>query len=447
MNARQLIKLGVPEDCVKAAILVIQKMAAQHIRGKEMEMKIVACVKEPERYQNNNVVSDLAQAIIADRNFIRKESIGYKSWGVVEPGVDAQMKQACSMPSAIAAACMSDSHLGFSLPIGGVLALDNAISPFAVGVDIACRMKMSIIDLAPNSIENKFNLYKEALEQGTMFGIGQTWKPRKHHWVMDEDWNITPVTRENKDRAWDQLGTSGSGNHFVDIGTLTVYNDSILPVGEYVAIMSHSGSRGTGGTVCDVYANIAQAKLPIKYKDMGRLAWLDMDTEAGMEYFLAMELMGKYAAANHDIIHRTIVNLLGAEVLEVVENHHNFCCEEEHFGKKLYVHRKGATPAGKDVLGVIPGSMGTPAYVVRGLGNPDSLYSASHGAGRKMSRRQARDTYSWQAVKGDLEKKGIIVLSAGADESPGAYKDIDEVMADQTDLVDCQVFPKNCENV
>ena len=136
------------------------------------------------------------------------------------------------------------------------------------------------------------------------------------------------------------------------------------------------------------------------------------------------------------MIHRHIVKLLGAQVLEQIENHHNFAWEEEHFGKKLIVHRKGATPAGKGVLGVIPGSMGSPAYVVRGLGNPDSLCSASHGAGRKMSRRQANDTFSWQAVRGDLEKKGIIVLSANADESPGSYKNIDEVMAQQTDLVE-----------
>ena len=444
MNARQLLKLGVPEDCIKAAITCIQKLSAQHIRGKEIELKISSVSKEPEKFQDDSMLRDFAKVLIADKAFVKKKAISYKGWGEVEPAVDVQMKQACSIPSAIAAACMPDCHVGFHLPIGGVLALENAISPACVGVDIACRMKMSIIDLPPNTITNKFNLYKEAVENGTVFGVGQSWKPRKHHHVMDEDWNVTPVTRENKDRAWDQLGTSGSGNHFVDIGTIKVYDDSILPAGKYVAIMSHSGSRGTGGTVCDVYSTIAQVRLPNKYKDMGRMAWLDMDTEAGMEYFLAMNLMGQYAAANHDLIHRHIVKLLGAQVLEQVENHHNFAWEEEHFGKKLIVHRKGATPAGKGVLGVIPGSMGTPAYVVRGLGNPDSLSSASHGAGRRMSRRQANDTYSWQAVRGNLEKQGIIVLSAGADESPGAYKDIDEVMVQQTDLVEpiAKFYPK-----
>ena len=436
MNARQLIKLGVPEDCVKAAILCIQKCAADDMPGNLIKKTLKECVDDPEKLKTTVLFGDFCKALIADKAFVKKEAIPYKAWGEVEDQVDAQMNQACAVPNAVAAALMPDCHVGYGLPIGGVLALENAVCPFAVGVDIACRMKMSIIDMPPNTITDKFNLFKESIEGGTVFGVGQSWKPRKHHHVMDEDWNITPVTRENKDRAWDQLGTSGSGNHFVDIGTITVYDDSILPAGEYVAIMSHSGSRGTGGSVCDVYSGIAQAKLPHKYKDMGRLAWLDMDTEAGMEYFLAMNLMGKYAAANHDLIHRHIVKLLGAQVLEQIENHHNFAWEEEHFGKKLIVHRKGATPAGKGVLGVIPGSMGSPAYVVRGLGNPDSLCSASHGAGRKMSRRQANDTFSWQAVRGDLEKKGIIVLSANADESPGSYKNIDEVMAQQTDLVE-----------
>jgi tRNA-splicing ligase RtcB len=149
-----------------------------------------------------------------------------------------------------------------------------------------------------------------------------------------------------------------------------------------------------------------------------------------------MSLMGEYAAANHDVIHRLVSQLVGAEIVAGVENHHNFAWQEEHAGKELIVHRKGATPAGVGVLGIIPGSMADPAFVVRGKGQAESLRSASHGAGRRMSRRQARDTYNWKSVQNDLAKKGVTVLSAGADEVPYAYKRIEEVMAQQQDLVE-----------
>jgi tRNA-splicing ligase RtcB len=188
--------------------------------------------------------------------------------------------------------------------------------------------------------------------------------------------------------------------------------------------------------VCNVYSGIARDRLPERYADLGRLAWLDMDSEAGQEYWAAMNLMGDYAAANHDVIHRRIAALLGETPLATVENHHNFAWLEEHGGKRVYVHRKGATPAGVGVLGVIPGSMGDPAYVVRGKGNAESLNSASHGAGRRMSRTKAKSSFNYKAVRNDLAKKGIEVLSAGADEVPGVYKNINEVMAAQTDLVE-----------
>lgn len=337
---------------------------------------------------------------------------------------------------------MGDAHLGYGLPIGGVLACENAVIPFCVGVDIACRMKLSILDI-PTKTLDKLNLYKEAIDRGTNFGVGGEWPTTKTHPVLDQDWNITRITRENKDKAQRQLGTSGSGNHFVDFGILTINPGTVLSgelediaPGEYVAIMSHSGSRGAGAAVCATYNTIAQHKLPRRHAEFGRLAWLGLDTQEGQEYWAAMNLMGDYAAANHDVIHKSLTKLLGAEILGGVENHHNFAWREVHEGRDLIVHRKGATPAGVGVLGVIPGSMGTPAYVVRGLGSPDSLCSASHGAGRVMSRTAGREKYNWNAVRKDLEKKGITVLSAGADESPGVYKDIEQVMRDQTDLVE-----------
>jgi tRNA-splicing ligase RtcB len=149
-----------------------------------------------------------------------------------------------------------------------------------------------------------------------------------------------------------------------------------------------------------------------------------------------MQLMGRYAAANHACIHRHVAKGLGAKVLLDVENHHNFAWEEEHQGERLIVHRKGATPAGDGVLGIIPGSMASPAYVVRGLGNAASLRSAAHGAGRVMSRKKAKNTFTWSDTKKLLESRGVELMSAGLDEVPGAYRDIDQVMAAQSDLVE-----------
>ena len=178
-------------------------------------------------------------------------------------------------------------------------------------------------------------------------------------------------------------------------------------------------------------------KLEKKYREYFKfLAWLDLDTEAGQEYWNAMNLMGDYASANHDCIHNTIANDIGADVIAKIENHHNFAWKEIHNGKEVIVHRKGATPAGKGVLGVIPGSMATPAYIVRGKGSASSLESASHGAGRKMSRRQGLKEMSWDYWRGVLRQRGVRLISGGLDEVPGVYKDIKEVMACQSDLVD-----------
>jgi tRNA-splicing ligase RtcB len=225
----------------------------------------------------------------------------------------------------------------------------------------------------------------------------------------------------------------------VEFGILSLENDDAdlnLKKGEYVALLSHSGSRGTGAAVCSTYSAIAQARLPQRYNDFGRLAWLEMSSQEGQEYWAAMNLMGEYAAANHACIHQLVTSILGASVIMGVENHHNFAWKETHGGKEVIVHRKGATPAGAGELGVIPGSMATPGFVVRGKGNVESLHSASHGAGRVMSRTQARTKFHFKAVKNDLDVKGIKVLSAGSDEVPGVYKDIHQVMSAQRDLVD-----------
>ncbi len=240
---------------------------------------------------------------------------------------------------AAAAALMPDAHVGNGLPIGGVLALDNAVVPYAVGVDIACRMKLSVLDMPAWTLTDrlKYEAFVQALERGTRFGVGSVHEKRQEHSVMDADWSVTRVTRENKDKAWKQLGTSGSGNHFVEFGLLTLVDADAelgLAAGEYVALLSHSGSRGTGAAVCSTYSAIARAHLPKKHESFGRLAWLDLDTEAGQQYWAAMNLMGDYAAANHDVLHRLVTRLLGAKIIAGVENHHNFAWKEVHGGAK-----------------------------------------------------------------------------------------------------------------
>jgi tRNA-splicing ligase RtcB len=276
-----------------------------------------------------------------------------------------------------------------------------------------------------------------AIERETRFGIGASFRDRRDHDVMDEDWSVTETTRKLRDKAWAQLGSSGSGNHFVEFGTLEIAAPALgLEPGTYLALLSHSGSRGAGATVAGTYSRIARDLHPELPRELVHLAWLDLDSEPGREYWAAMELMGKYAAANHACIHRHLARHLGAEVVRDLENHHNFAWREQHDGETVIVHRKGATPADEGVIGIIPGSMASPTYVVRGLGNPASLRSAAHGAGRVMSRTRAKQTFAWSNVRRDLAERRVRLISAGLDEVPGVYKDIDQVMAAQADLVE-----------
>ena len=367
----------------------------------------------------------------------------YKVWGEgLEPDALNQMANACKLPVAAAGALMPDAHVGYGLPIGGVLATRNAVIPYAVGVDIACRMKMSVLDLPLDALDTQAARLTSAIDRETRFGVGGSFKQKRAHDVMDADWRVTPVTTGLKDRAWAQLGTSGSGNHFVEFGKLTVMKDAAgLPPGEYVALLSHSGSRGAGAAIAAHYSKLAKKLHPELPGELANLAWLDLDTEAGQEYWAAMELMGRYAAANHALIHRHIARHLGADVRLDLENHHNFAWRERHrlpggSVEDVIVHRKGATPAGAGVLGIIPGSMGTPGYVVRGRGSDASLHSAAHGAGRRMSRTAAKKQFRWEDAMAFLRERNVTLISAGLDEVPMAYKNIDEVMAAQQDLVE-----------
>ncbi len=377
----------------------------------------------------------------------RTEPAPSRIWGEDhEAGALRQLDDACSLPVAVAGALMPDGHQGYGLPIGGVLATRGAVIPYAVGMDIACRMRMSVLDWPVHALTERVEDLTDAVERETRFGMGASFKggDRRQHAVMDEDWGFTSVVADQKDQAWAQLGSSGGGNHFVEYGVLTVESDVpvvdgapslALEPGRYLALLSHSGSRGTGARIAEHFSKVAVQQHPELPRQLQRLAWLDLQSDAGQAYWNAMELMGRYAAASHELIHRHVIARLGAEVRTAVENHHNFAWLEEHRGESVVVHRKGATPASVDAMGVIPGSMGTPGYVVRGLGEPDSLRSASHGAGRKMSRSAALRRFKWEDARAFLAERQVHLISGGLDEIPMAYKDIDTVMQAQRDLV------------
>lgn len=368
----------------------------------------------------------------------RPPTAPWRQWGEhLEPNAVQQLVNACSLPVTVRGALMPDAHVGYGLPIGGVIGVRDAVIPYAVGVDIACRVKLSVLDLPLSLLDGAAAKLRRAIETETRFGIGSEFKARRTHDVLDDDWKVSPVTERYRDKAWAQLGSSGSGNHFVEFGVFESGRPELgLAPGRYLALLSHSGSRGTGAEVAGYYSRLAMKQRPELQGEIRHLAWLSLKSEAGQEYWRAMELMGRYAAANHACIHRHVTRHLGARVLLDLENHHNFAWKETHGGEELIVHRKGATPAGKGVFGIIPGSMATPTYVVRGLGNAESMNSAAHGAGRVMSRTAAKKTFAWRDVLPVLEQRGVSLMSAGLDEVPMVYKDIREVMRAQSDLVE-----------
>ncbi len=362
----------------------------------------------------------------------------YTIWGEdLDPDAVAQMDNAASLEISVKGALMPDAHKGYGLPIGGVLAVKDAVIPYAVGVDIACRMRMSVLPIPFDQYDRYKRSFRQALETQTRFGVGETYSRPRNHAVMDEDWSFCHVVKNLKDKAWKQLGTSGSGNHFAEFGRLILSKDDIgIKAGEYIALLTHSGSRGTGAQIAAHYSSLAKRLHPELGKPLNDLAWLELKKQEGIEYFKAMELMGRYASANHEIIHQAVLGCIGETAIATIENHHNFAFKEKIGLRNVIIHRKGATPAGKGVLGIIPGSMADPGFVVRGLGNDEALNSAAHGAGRRMSRNAAYKKFNFNDLQKILTQKQVTLISAGLDEIPLAYKNIETVMAQQKDLVE-----------
>ncbi len=436
-------------------IIGLAKQAAGQLAETEPDreavlMRLEAVRQNPGAFLSDPVLGELARECIhttqkdePGTEELRKSPLPFQVWGRenVDEASLAQMENAMRLPVSVAGALMPDAHLGYGLPIGGVLAVENAVIPYAVGVDIACRMRLSLFDVSPHLLEQKKGLFENALWKETAFGMGAEWKGsrRPNHEVLDDPaWQATRLLKSLQDNAVKQLGTSGTGNHFVEWGTFRLYEPlGGLKAGEYLALLSHSGSRSVGFKIAEHYSKLAMQIHPHLDKSIRHLAWLSLASEAGQEYWLAMELAGRFAAANHYVIHKRVAAAMGLKEIAAIENHHNFAWEERlPDGRQVIVHRKGATPAGSGVLGVIPGSMGDAGYLVRGKGNAESLQSASHGAGRLMSRKAAIHSISKSARDAYLAERGVTLLGGGLDESPQAYKPIEEIIAAQADLVE-----------
>lgn len=443
LSGKDLRKLGYPEGIViKVALALLEK----HFKNKSKSFKIELMrkvINNQDDYINDDRFRLLIRELRLKKGLADKKSAlkrkEYSVFGM--EGIDAktinQMENAMKLPVAEAGALMPDAHFGYGLPIGGVLATDNSVIPYGVGLDIGCRMSLSILDLPVTILEEKRELFKSQLIKNSCFGFEQFDRPKDHEVLSRKEFKEIPSVKRLKDLAAKQIGSSGSGNHFVEFGVtaLPAENQLGLPAGEYVGILTHSGSRGLGSNLARYYTKIATltCKLP---QQIERLAWLDMDSEAGQEYWLAMNLAGDYAKACHDQIHDRLMRAVGAQRLVNIENHHNFAWKQQVNGKELIVHRKGATPAAKGEFGVIPGSMTTNCYIVVGKGSESSLNSASHGAGRELSRSEARDYVTKEDLMNEVKFSGIELIGGGVDESPFAYKDIDQVIARQTDLID-----------
>lgn len=370
---------------------------------------------------------------------ITSERLPIKLWAdKIEQQALDQAKNLANLPFAFKwVAIMPDCHPGYGMPIGGVLAAREVIIPNAVGVDIGCGMYAAQTDLhglESRDIEEALRLIRQAIPLGF------------NHHKSDQAWQgfnrapDSPVIQQELASARRQLGTLGGGNHFIEIQKGS---------DKHIWIMLHSGSRNFGLKTAEHYHKkavslLAKADFEIASKD---LAYLSMDSSLGREYFEAMNFCCEFALANRALMmHRVgevFADLFGATFLQELNIHHNYAALEEHFGRRVLVHRKGATLAEKGARGIIPGSMGSSSYLVRGLGNPESFNSCSHGAGRKMGRKEA--TRLLNLTEEQHKLKGIqhgMRSKRNLDEAPGAYKDIDEVMRQQQDLVEIEITLK-----
>lgn len=382
--------------------------------------------------------------------YVRKtERLPIKIWaeeGKIEDGALAQIDNVSKLPMAFRhVALMPDAHQGYGMPIGGVAALDKAISPNMVGVDIGCgvqAMKTSLTELEESDLKKILSLIRKSIPTGF-----------KHHKASYEEdmppWMSIIGSDAIVEREWKsatrQIGTLGGGNHFIEIQK---GSDG------FIWAMVHSGSRNIGYTVARHYneiANTLNRKWHSSVSPKWELDFLPSDSDEGQRYIAEMNYCLAFAKASRDLMMRFIRNAfedvllaksLYDETYPFYDIHHNYASLENHFGKNVWIHRKGATLARKGTIGIIPGSQGTASYIVKGKGNPESFMSCSHGAGRTMSRSMAKKVLVLDKVRKSLDDKGIlhsVRSSDDLDEAPQAYKNIDKVMEQQSDLVESTV--------
>lgn len=443
LKGKDLIKIGFPQDnTVNIALGLISKYKKRESKDRILD-ELKEVLDYPEAFMNDGIWGKIAEGLIAPvevkMHELKNERVDYTIFGEneIDDKTKHQFYQALKLPISVQGALMPDAHYGYGLPIGGVLATENAVIPYGVGVDIGCRMAMTIFDAPASFFLGKTDMLKKLLSEHTKFGMYETHAIKHDHEVLQNTlFREIPLLRKMLDTAYKQLGTSGSGNHFVEFGTVKITaQDADVPSGEYFALLSHSGSRGLGATIAREFTHLAVKQCPLP-KQVQHLAWLDLSTHDGQAYWSSMNLAGEYAKACHDNIHQRLSKKLGLRKLLTIENHHNFAWKEQVNGKECIVHRKGATPAGKGVLGIIPGSMTTPGYIVRGLGKSESVQSASHGAGRLYSRSMCKSKFTQSAMLQSLDDAGVSLIGGSVDESPMAYKNIHHVMGNQQELVE-----------
>ena len=388
-------------------------------------------------------------------------SVPVKSW--CENCEEGAVKQAANLAKHPVVfnhvALMPDAHQGYGMPIGGVIACEDAVIPAAVGVDIGCGMIATETDIpAERFAEMSFRrAFQEKLKERIPVGEGVSHRETQN-WEGFEEYTANNGMRSNLwpsklDRM--NLGTLGGGNHFIELQKSTAVDGPGEPSGgAKVWLMIHSGSRNLGKRIEEHYHQIANricTRYHVPLADPN-LAFLPIEEQDGHDYFTDMLFALRYAKENRrrmmEAMKATVAEFVPeANFVRTIDIHHNYAACEEHFGKKVFVHRKGATSAKLDEIGIIPGSMGTASYIVRGLGNPDSFMSCSHGAGRRMSRIAASTQLTveecdramdgivcerWHKYKGFGKAKGRLDLS----EAPQAYKDIEDVIASERDLVE-----------
>ncbi len=377
---------------------------------------------------------------------ISTEKLPIKLWlDDIESGALEQAKNLANLPFAFKwVALMPDSHQGYGMPIGGVLATKGVVIPNAVGVDIGCGMcavKTSLTEIDTDTLKKIMGEIRKAIPVGFA-----------HH-KEKQDRNLMPDSMElgaeniiskEYENALTQIGTLGGGNHFIEIQK---GDDG------HVWIMVHSGSRNLGYKVAGYYNKLAVSLNERWYSSVPKkweLAFLPIESQEAKDYLLEMQYCVDFALANRKLMMTRIMDIIkpitDCEFIDMggvggmINIAHNYASWENYFNQNVLVHRKGATKATEGLTGIIPGSMGTSSYIVEGLGNPESFMSCSHGAGRRMGRRQAIDTLSLEEEQKKME--GVIGAPRSQkelEEAPGAYKNIDEVMENQKDLVEIKV--------